>query len=573
MPIRIKQPVPGFRWIAFAPRLGLAASLALAAPAAAQDAAPPADTAAVAQDAAAQRGGGRLAEEAVVVGSEAEVYLRVLQVAGQAPAYPWSSRAFSRREVEGMLPAAAHPWSARARGGAAGASGAGLLRPAARATYNSAFPYGYNDGAAWAGRGVTAEVRAGVSARWGALSLRVEPVVFWAQNEAFDLLANGDSVRLVYADGRAPRAIDLPQRFGPDSYTRIDPGESTLRVDAGRVAAGVSTASLHWGPASDHPIILGNNAGGFPHAFLGTAAPVNVGLGRLHGRVVWGTLQQSEWSAMEAGGHGSRRYATGFVAVFTPRGLPGLELGGTRFFHDPWPAGGLQARDLFKAFEGITKSSLDSTGVGPDERGAVDNQLASAFVRWLLPSAGLEVYGEFGREDHNWDLLDLALEPDHASGYLLGFRKVWSGGPARLVSLRGEVLNTQPSHLMHVRVQQQFYAHAFTRQGHTLRGQALGSAFGYGGGAAVLGVDVYRPWGRWSLAWTRGRIADRSDYWQTGVRDERDIDVVHSLSADALLFSRGVELTAGATATTELNRHFDRDAFNLNLRLGVRLGR
>lgn len=549
----MKQPRPRFRWTASA----LAALLA-AVPAAAQEPAPP-------------PGAGRLAEEAVVVGSEAETYLRVLQVAGEIPAYPWSSRAFSPREVERLLPDSAHPWSAAPGGAASPRSHVGLLRPAARVTYNSAFPYGFNDGPAWAGRGVTAEVRAGVAARWGVVSLRVEPVVFWAQNQAFDLLPNGDSTRLVYADGLAPRAIDLPQRFGPESYARVDPGESTLRVDAGGVAAGISTASLHWGPASDHPVVLGNNAGGFPHAFAGTAAPVNVGVGRLHGRVVWGALQQSAWSSVR--GTASRRYATGVVAVFTPRGVPGLELGATRFFHVPWPEGGLDAGDLLKPFEGITKASLDSTGVGPDLRSSVDNQLASAFFRWLLPSAGVEVYGEFGREDHNWDLLDLALEPDHASGYLLGFRKAWSRGPDRLVSLRAEVLNTQPSHLMHVRIQQQFYEHSFTRQGHTQRGQALGSAFGYGGGASVVGVDVYRPWGRWSVAWTRGRVADRSDYWESGERNDDDIDVVHSLSADALLFSRGVELTGGATASRELNRHFGGDAMNLNLRLGVRLGR
>lgn len=557
-PVRMKHPRLPFRWTAFARTAWLAAALAAALPLAAQQPA-----------AVPMHPPGRLADEAVVVGSEAETYLRVLQVAGLVPAYPWSSRAFSPREVERLLPDSAHPWSDRL--GRVSGRGARLLRPDVRVTYNSTFPYGFNDGPAWTGRGVTAEARAGVSARWGAVWLRLEPVVFWAQNAEFDLLPNGDSARLVYADGLSPRGIDLPQRFGGDSYARLDPGESTLRVDVAGVAAGVSTASLHWGPASDHPVILGNNAGGFPHTFAGTASPVNVGIGRVHARVVWGSLAQSEWSSVQ--GHGSRRYGTGLVGVFTPRGVPGLELGATRFFHAPWPAAGLGGGDLLKVFEGITKASLDSTGVGPDDRSSVDNQLASAFVRWVLPSAGVEVYGEFGKEDHNWDLLDLALEPDHASGYMLGFRKAWSGGAGRLVSLRAEVLNTQPSHIIQVRNEPPFFRHTFTAQGHTQRGQALGSAFGYGGGASVVGVDVYRPWGRWSVAWTRGRVGDRSDYWRTGVRDDRSIDVIHSLSADALLFRYGVEVTGGATASAELNRHFDGDAFNLGVRLGVRLGR
>lgn len=507
-----------------------------------------------------------------MVGSEAEAYLRVLQVAGVAPAGAWSLRPLAARQASALLPDSGHPWAPRA--GAPRPGGlvrAGLLRPAVRLTYNSALPYGFNDGATWAGAGATAEASAGVSARLGPLSLRVEPKAFWSENRAFRLMANADTGRLVYADGRFPRGIDLPQRFGAGHYARLDPGESTLRLDVLKLTAGVSTASQHWGPAADHPIVLGNNAGGFPHAFAGTGAPVNLGVGRLHGRVLWGWLDQSRYSSMS--GHGSRRYGTGLAAVFTPRGADGLELGVTRFFHAAWPRDGLKPRDLLKVIEGVTKASLDSTGQGPDARSASDNQLASVFFRWSLPSAGVEAYGEFGRDDHSWDLLDAALEPDHASAYLLGFRKVWSRGDAGLVSLRAEVLNTQPSHLRIVRNQAPFYRHSFLRQGHTLRGQALGSAFGYGGGASVLAVDVYRQWGRWSAGWSRGRMGDRAEYWRTGQVDPRGVDVVHALSAEAVAFARGFEVTFGVAGVTELNRHFERDAFNFNGHLGLRLGR
>src|SRR5688572_27483323 len=42
-------------------------------------------------------------------GSEAERYLRVLQVAGRAPLYPWSLRAFSPREVDALAADSAGP--------------------------------------------------------------------------------------------------------------------------------------------------------------------------------------------------------------------------------------------------------------------------------------------------------------------------------------------------------------------------------------------------------------------------------------------------------------------------------
>ncbi len=509
----------------------------------------------------------------VVVGSEIERYLRTLQVGGGGALYPWSLRGLSPREVDRLLPGQAHPWSRRfaLRNDSASGFRAVLLRPTARIAYNSGFPYGMNDGPVWAGRGVTAAARAGAALRAGPLSLRVEPVLFWAENRDFELMPTGRSGRLAYADGSNPGSIDLPQRFGDGAYTRLDPGESTLRLDALGLAAGVSTAAQSWGPADDLPMLLGNNAGGFAHAFAGTSVPVRTPLGRVHGRVIWGRLEQSDYSVVE--GPASLRYATGFVGVFSPRGIEGLEIGAARFFHVEWPANGVRELGLLKAFEGITKASLDETGQGSDNRSADDNQLASVFARWVVPTAGLEFYGEYGREDHNWDLLDLALEPDHQSGYTLGFRKVWRSDAARMVSVRGEVQNTQPSHLARVRQEGPLYSHFALRQGHTHRGQLLASPFGYGGGGSVFAADVYRPWGRWSVAWTRGRLGEQGrDFLETGTVHPRGTEVVHSLGGEVLLFRRRLDLSAGVTGSANLNRHFNRDAYNLSVHVGARAG-
>ncbi|HZG42106.1 MAG TPA: hypothetical protein VEY93_04025, partial [Longimicrobium sp.] len=486
--------------------------------------------------AAAQRGG-RVAEEAAVAGGEAERYLRALQVAGLAPAHPLSIRALSPRETHRLVPDSGHPWARPAAAARRSGVRGGLLRPGAGLAWNSGLPYGFNDGPAWSGRGVTAELRAGLTARAGPVSLRLEPVAFRAENRAFTLVSTRDTGRLVFADPRNPRNIDLPQRFGPGAYGRVDPGESTLRLDLVGVAAGVSTASQQWGPADAMPLVLGNNGGGFAHAFAGTASPWRTPLGRVHGRVVWGWLDQSEYSPMR--GHGSRRYATGAVAVWEPRGLSGLEVGGARFFHLAWPQGGLRGSDLLKVLEGITKSSVDSTGVGPDGRSSTDNQLASVFARWVFPRSGMEAYAELAREDHSWDLLDFTLEPDHQAAYTVGVRKVWRGAPGRLVALRAELQNSQPSHLAAVRKQHPFYRHDNALQGHTHRGQVLGSPFAYGGGGSVLGVDAYHPRGRWSAEWVRARVG--------GGLDGAPPEALHALGAEALFFGPGFDVRAGLT--------------------------
>jgi Capsule assembly protein Wzi len=505
-----------------------------------------------------------LRDEGVVVGGDVERYLRVLQVAGAAPAYPWSIRGFSPAEVDRLLPdtTAAHPWRDRLppADSAPGTLRVRAVRPQAGLTFNSAFPQGTNDGALWTGRGLTAALSAGFEVRVGrALSLRVEPLVFWSQNRSFPLLVDGRADSLRFQDPYAPGAIDLPQRFGDGSFVRVDPGQTTLRVDGLGVAAGISTADQQWGTAVDQPLLLGPNGGGFPHVFLGTARPVNVGLGRLHGRILWGSGGQSDLSPMR--GHGSRRLITGFTAVFLPARLAGLELGIGRFFHEPWPAGGVDGSDLLRPVETFFRETID-------ERQEMENQLAALFFRWTLPRSGFEVYGEYLREDHNFDLEDLLMEPDRSSGYLLGARKVWSRGGS-LRTLRAEWVDTQPSHLDQGSHQALPYHHVQTRQGHTVNGQLLGSPAAYGGGGSVVALESFTPAGRWSVDWTRVRVASPR---LTGLGTHTGVDVVHSLGAEVVSFRGRMDLVGRLRGSLELNRHWADDAFNLHASLGVRVG-
>lgn len=506
----------------------------------------------------------------VFVGSEMERYLRVLQVAGKSPVYPWAIRSFSPSEVERLAPAdSAHPWAGRYRLAADTAAGLELapVFPEARLVYNSAFPYGDGDGAVWAGRGLTASLQGGGSVRYGPVSLTLAPIVYYAGNSGFELQHNGEQGHLVYADGVRPYLIDLPQRFGDDSYLRVDPGQSTLRVDGLGLAAGVSTANQQWGPAAYYPIVLGNNAPGFAHLFLGTQRPLNVGLGRIHARFFWGRLGQSDYSTVAA--DSANRLMTGLVAVFTPAGVPGLELGLGRFHQALWPSGGLERRQLFSQFESFLKVNV-SDPQDTEVNRIPENQLASVFARWVFPRSGMEVYGEFARDDHNWDMRDLLLEPDHQSAYLLGLGKVWRTDGSRFVELRGEVLNAQPSHLTRVRSQGVFYYHTRVRQGHTHQGQLLGSPAAYGGAGSTVALNVLDGRGRWSVAWSRELRADDAPVlWGYG-STSRGVDALHSLSGEAVRFRGPWELAAGLVGVYDHNRDFTRNAFNANLSFSVR---
>lgn len=506
----------------------------------------------------------------IFVGGEVEEYLRLLQSVGEVPLHPWSVRAFGPVELDRLVPERrSHPWGERYRFG--GMEGPGLtvrlVRPELSLVGNSSVPYGYNDGAVWAGRGATVAGRVGVAARFGPISAVVAPEFFHAQNAAFSLHPASRPGDQRFAHPGYPTTIDLPQRFGNSAYRRFSPGQSTLRLDVAGVAAGISTANQQWGPVWDQPLLLGSNAEGFPHAFAGTSRPVNLWVGRLHGRVVWGALHPSDYAP--PGVDGRRRWMTGLVATFTPRGLPGLEVGGGRFFHQLWPEGGPGLDDLLWPFQSLLKEGLvdDDRPTGTDP----DNQLASVFARWVIPAAGLEVYGEYAREDHNWNLRDLALQPDHNSGFVVGMARAWRPTEDRIVSLRAEVLDTRVTHLQQVRSQTPLYRHSRMREGHTHRGQILGAASGFGGAHAKVALDLYHPGGRLGAALVRSRrlVPPPPAAAVRGPGSEEDI--TYSAEVGARVFLGRFEVAGVLAPGYQFNRDLGDDRWNMHGRIEGRV--
>ena len=495
----------------------------------------------------------------VYAGSELETYLRNLQVAGVIGLYPWSARRFTAAEVDRLLPSdSAHPWAGRYDWSRAPPGGSlALARPEIAARVNTAFPYGYNAGAIWAGRGVTLSVQGGASVRYGPLAASLVPLASWAWNIAFPLAPNGETGALQYADGRYPRGIDHPQRFGDGPHAVFDGGQTTLEVTKWGLAGGVSSANDYWGPASDFPVVLGNNAAGIPRVFVGSAEPVNLWIARVHGRVFVGRLTQSAYAA--AAGDTAMRVASGAVLVVTPRWPEGLELGATHFVHRIWALRRSLLSELYWPFRGSYKDPLE-------------NDLASVFFRWVVPRAAVEVYGEYGTEDYRYNFREIVVEPDHDAGYTIGLRHVIRKPGGRLRVIRAEVQNLQRGTLVQSRGQSPFYIHFQLLQGHTYRGQILGSEWGYGGAAAKVAMDWYYPGGRWTVAWSRLLRGDTGDTVATTPQNPRGLDVMHTLSVEGLFFRGRYDITAGLTVVYEFNRDFKRDAFDLNLVAGVRAG-
>ena len=514
----------------------------------------------------------------VFAGSETETYLRYMDLVDTTSSASWEIRPLSPPQLRSLGNAARNgPWSPRmdAFFNAPRLIEFGLLSPGVGVRYNTQFPYGSNDGAIWAGRGATSSIQAGVYAAIGPLSISLLPVVFRAENVVFPVAFSG--LACGCGDPVYGGSVDRPQRFGTAPYQRFDPGQSTVRVDLFGLAGGLTTANESWGPMVEYPFILSPNAPGFLHAFFGTSRPLPIFVGRAQMKVIYGRLEQSEYSPVTGSKFytsnaeiGRVRFASGLIVTFQPRGFDGLEIGGARFIHSIYPRSGLPESYLRKPLQAFLKVNLP----GIDQRIAgTDNQVASAFARWAFRQSGLEVYGEYGREDNAYDLRDLTQEPDHSRAYSLGLAKVFSNQQSRFDVLRAEIMNFQlPPLATTRRGEGSIYYHSPTRQGHTNRGQLLGADIGVGAAAAsTLRWDHYSTGGRWAVFARRNLRGEEADPNLAQPQIPQRSDVLDALGYERMKFTRRFDITSSLTLMRDFSRNFSNSRFNANAAVTITL--
>lgn len=447
---------------------------------------------------------------AAVAGGEEVAYLRALALLDTTyvPVVMQPFGRYDQQRLRSWAARSAHPWQGRFAADATpntspraiGVPGA-ALRTQLGLVYHSALPLSRNDGAVWAGRGATLMGQAGLAARWRGVDVQAAPLVFVTQNAAFDLAPNGRSGPLAFNDARFPFRIDHVQAFGASSYARLDLGESFIRIEASGLSAGLATSSMVWGPGREYPLTMSPNAGGFAHAFAGTRHPWNIGIGRVSGRLMAGRVEQSDFSSVVTGR--LHRFTSGLVGSFTPRGFPGIEIGGTRVMQVQWPEGGPSLSQVLRPFQGV----VSSQGSGFSNNQNNENQFASLFVRIAPPKSGFEAYGEITRDDFTSSIRTLFAKPDDVAILLLGVSRARRRADGTIDLLRLELVNGELSH--NERGQRGFtrpfwtYGHERTVQGLTSRGQVIGSPVAAGGAGSTIAWESYTPQGRRSISFER----------------------------------------------------------------------
>lgn len=438
-----------------------------------------------------------------------------------------------------------------------------------RASHNSDRPWGINDGPVWQGKGLTSSLTGGMTLRWGPFEATARPVLWQAQNLEFALSPYPTYVGLSpFSNPRPMLRIDTPQRFGDQPVARLDPGQSAIRLRYRGAVLGYSTETQRWGPQRLNPLVLSQHAGGFEHLYLGTEKPLDVRVGHLHFQWLWGRTTESAF--FDTSATTGNRYLTGATVSFLPAFAPGLEVGINRTFMSRWPEGGLNLRKAFEVWMPVLKENFsDSTNPGGDDR---RDQLASLFLRWVAPAAGFEVYGEWARGDHSWDLRDLLISPEHASAFALGFQKTFQATPESFWHVGSELTVLGAPRTTNVRSQGAgfFYYSYVVPQGYTQRGQILGAGIGPGSSQLALEIGRVTPRGRTGMTLQR-TVYENDRYYRlfTASRDLWRYEAEPALTIDALRYVGPWEIGGSTTVAKLFNRYYQRDRDETNLQLSL----
>jgi len=383
-----------------------------------------------------------------------------------------------------------------------------IYGPELFSSYNTAAPYGQNDGALWQGKGLNSSLSAGARLEGYGFELTLKPVVVFSQNLGFETIQSAYS-GADYA-GKADTygyygvpSIDAPQRFGDDSFFDFSWGDSEIRYTWKTLTAGFGTQGIWLGPSKINAIMHSNNAAPYPKLDAGfRRTPVTLWgwyAGDVEARLWAGYLSESAYfDNIDSNDH---NLFSGLAVAYAPSILPGLTLFANRSYLSKWKAE--NAKSL------LSLMSINLEGGGDQD---VWDQRASFGFDYLVPKGGIEVYGEAGINDYGPSLDGYIRYPFHTMVYTGGMRK--SVPMPFMTGAKGEILfewsNLEMAQDSQFIGPTTFYAHYQITQGYANQGQWLGAGMGTGGNSQLVGIKFYYTKG--NIIFILNRINPDNDY-------------------------------------------------------------
>lgn len=396
------------------------------------------------------------------------------------------------------------------------------VAPQILVTLNSALPFSQNDGALWAGKGLSTRTLLGFKLETARARVIFAPEIILSANADWPLkqdfyvpdvpqVPSGRGSRgyvLPYYFWTFP--IDQPMRFGPKPIQRLDLGQSTAMVSVGRFDLAFSNENEWWGPGIRNAIVLSNNAPGFPHLFVRTSRPFRTRLGDLDARWLVGGLKESGY--FDTVSTNDVRSISSFAATLQTRWDPNLSVGFARSVYATASGWG---QFPWRWFHALTPANSPLPSAANDSTVSEEGRdhLYSLFARWVFPADGFEAYAEWARTRFPLSLRDFLTAPNNTQGYTIGAQwrgANWRGGTFRL---QGEVTQLEQSATFRDRPLGSWYASPRVTQGYTHKGEMLGASIGPGASSQWLAVDFVKP--HWKLGAFAGRIRWNEDVHST----------------------------------------------------------
>ncbi|MGP1459033.1 MAG: capsule assembly Wzi family protein [Treponema sp.] len=379
-------------------------------------------------------------------------------------------------------------------------------------SFNTAAPYGQNDGALWQGRGYNTSLTAGARFEAYGLELTLKPQISFSQNMAFDLkkreVADPNANEYGYFWGYIHKGkyggVDLPQRFGNKPFFTFDWGDTEIRYTWKTLTVGFGTENIWLGPAYLNPMLGSNNAAGYPKFDFGLRRTeirlpwLKWYIGDIEARVWTGILTESDYFDNDSSNN--YRLMNGISLSYAPSFIPGLTAGINRIFitKAKWK----NLKYVGRLF--TTQRLNDVYGEGEDQKIAFN-------ASWHFPKVGFKLYGELGIDDY----ANEKNNPFHTAIYTVGLHQYipllfYKLFPNKLkdFKLDSEFMFEWNNFEMSQDFQLQwvymgYYSHHQMQQGYTNRGQLLGAGSGHFGNSQYAAYRVYYPQGSTILSFHR----------------------------------------------------------------------
>ena len=421
--------------------------------------------------------------------------------------------------------------------------------------FNTHHPYSLNDGSMIPARGYQTMISGGLFAKYGPLSIQLHPEYVYAENKNFQGFHKEQPDRVWAEYYLLNNVIDTPEKFGDSAYKKMFWGQSSVRLTYGPVSLGISNENLWWGPGVRNSLMMSNSAPGFKHITLNTVKPIRTWIGSFEGQIIGGRLEDSGFTLPDTNRtyNGVKlyvpkrtdwRYINGIVLSYQPKWVPGLFLGVTRSFITYYKDMGHSITDFLPVITPLSKKA----NYGENESPRPNDQRASFFLRWLWQKAHAELYTEYMREDHAFDLRDFITQAEYTHAFVFGIRKLI---PLKIhknqfIQVNLEITQIEQKSQDPGRPSKYLYVHyAGISQGYTNRGQLLGPGIGPGSNMQSLSISWVNRLKTIGIEFER--LVQNNDFHNAVIKDPRGIwvDLGTSVFGDwnykNLLFSARME--------------------------------